>query len=92
MPAQRQMFDLTFLVKPNPNNGVFVLDINQSTSTELQIDIFDITGKRVYAQSHAKFGTAFSHTFDVNHLAAGVYQLKVTDGYLFGVKQLVIVR
>jgi len=85
-------FDLTFLVKPNPNNGVFVLDINQSTSTELQIDIFDITGKRVYAQSHAKFGTAFSHTFDVNHLAAGVYQLKVTDGYLFGVKQLVIVR
>jgi hypothetical protein len=60
-------------VYPNPSNGRFFLKFAQSTAlSEVNIDVFNIQGQRVFSQQNAT-------SIDLSHLANGVYYLQLVS-------------
>ena len=84
--------NLFFKVQPNPTLGLFSIILNQPTQKSLDISIFDALGKEVYGERSSKTSSYFQHLIDINHLATGVYFLKVTDGILVGNQQIIIIE
>jgi hypothetical protein len=67
-------------VYPNPNNGVFVLELSFITQGA-SIMITDVEGKVVATKTIAKDATPVA-TFDLSALARGMYLIQVRDGEL----------
>ncbi|MCU0435358.1 MAG: T9SS type A sorting domain-containing protein [Bacteroidia bacterium] len=78
-------------VVPNPNNGVFAVNITPAQTQETcVIQVFDLTGKQVHSQT--LFGSEMiSTSVDLSTLGAGIYMLRVTNGD-FAYTQKVIVN
>ncbi|MEZ4826987.1 MAG: PKD domain-containing protein [Bacteroidia bacterium] len=66
-------------VYPNPNTGQFSVDISLENGDRVEMEVFDISGKRVLRKS---LGYIFTHTENVslNNSAKGLYLLKLTVG------------
>jgi len=79
-------------IYPNPNNGNFVIEVNNNTKQAIQI--YDITGRLVLSQkptaNSAKEGNSI--TVDASGLPAGIYNASVTSSMGVVNKRLVIVR
>jgi Secretion system C-terminal sorting domain len=94
--------DPKITLSPNPTNGVFEITLNAASaaadrySTEIIIQITDVTGRVVAQQSLSQAGLTFSTQFDLSHCAPGVYFGRVDpiaigcgDGQVNGFKVLV---
>ncbi len=68
---------------PNPNNGVFTLDINNEVA---DVQIVDVLGNEVYAAKHTK-GTT---TLNLSDVASGVYFIKVNSNNVKTTHRLII--
>lgn len=66
---------------PNPSNGL----LNISTQMTLDVEIYDVTGKRVFIQNDVTAET----TMDVSALKSGVYFVKMKGDNLEQVQRLV---
>ena len=75
-------------VYPNPNNGQFVLAIDQSAA-QMDVQILNVQGRIIYAE-HIKDYMAGKKQFNLGELAKGVYMLKVSTENGSTVKRLVI--
>jgi hypothetical protein len=62
-------------VKPNPNNGSFIIELrsNEISSDELEIKVFDLTGKIVL---HAFSQTAIT-AIELKNMPVGLYNLQI---------------
>jgi Secretion system C-terminal sorting domain len=73
-------------LSPNPTNGIFVVTLNALTSSEIKIQITDVTGRIVAQQTAAHAGAEGKITvpFDLSHCAPGVYfgRVECGDGVL----------
>lgn len=65
-------------IYPNPSTGVFVVEISSITE-EATISITDLQG-RIVAERSINDSEAATATFDLSHLASGLYLIKVKDG------------
>ena len=77
-------FELSFNLFPNPTQDQLSIELNQSTEQKLSFQIFDITGKLVQAVQFSKNNTYLKEQVDVSRLAAGSYEVLLSDGELFG--------
>ncbi|MBI3234596.1 MAG: lamin tail domain-containing protein, partial [Bacteroidetes bacterium] len=71
--------DITELSKglklyPNPNHGIFTLELASTIQAE-QLEIYNLLGEKVYT---AKLQSHFQ-IIDLQHLAQGIYTLRVTE-------------
>lgn len=57
---------------PNPNNGIFIIDINENTN-ETDIDIFNTTGQKVYTNK------IIEPQLYLTELPSGVYDLQLKN-------------
>jgi hypothetical protein len=66
---------------PNPASDAFVLSINAAIRSEVNIIIYDVTGKEVIAVTHNAKVEEGSNKFNVNttHLSAGIYFVSITS-------------
>jgi uncharacterized repeat protein (TIGR01451 family) len=62
-------------VYPNPNNGIFHINMLEKSTNEKTMELTNIVGEKVWSQK-TKSNTA---TIDINHLPKGLYILNVTD-------------
>jgi PKD repeat protein len=62
---------------PNPNNGLFTLDITSGIVSEVKITVYNILGNVVYAESGVRFNGTLHKNLDLAGLAKGVYRLTV---------------
>jgi len=70
---------LSIGIYPNPNSGMFVLEIEMKSKTELQIQLTNITGQIIYSESVV--ASFYKKDIDLSGYAKGVYALKVVgDG------------
>jgi hypothetical protein len=79
-------------LSPNPNNGIFAIDITLSAPLQGRLLVFDILGRRVWQQ--AVQWPAGQHHFDIqlSGLAPGAYRLVVeAEGRMYR-KGFVVVR
>lgn len=70
---------------PNPNNGLFYIDIGNFKNAE--ISIYDSLGKLVYIKSSTKIKT---NEVQISNYSAGVYIVKVTEEGKTATRKLVI--
>ncbi|GIV43190.1 MAG: hypothetical protein KatS3mg035_0313 [Bacteroidia bacterium] len=72
----------TLNVYPNPNNGRFVISATLSQMNNVQMELFNSIGQKVYSQS---FGEVINlkSPIEIQNLSSGVYHLKLTskEGY-----------
>jgi SprB repeat/Secretion system C-terminal sorting domain len=73
------------LISPNPTDGAFVIDISLEETRALQVNIFDVLGRKLLSEdlglhNSGRFG------FDLTDASAGVYFVKVLlgDGVFVG--------
>lgn len=72
-----------FTIYPNPSTGLVILKTPALTA---QVNVFDINGKKVFAQTTASFETQV----DLSNLANGIYQLNiVSDNQSFNHKIMI---
>jgi hypothetical protein len=67
--------ELDFSVFPNPSNDILILQVNGLNKSDLNAELFDITGKSVIKNKLLQ-GSTISF-FDVSTLYSGIYFLKV---------------
>lgn len=67
----------TFLVAPNPAAGDFRVDMMINKTTELQLVLMDLTGRRLKTVNTTAMPGATTVKFEDMSLPAGIYQLRV---------------
>jgi hypothetical protein len=70
--------DLNSLVSiyPNPNNGVFELNLNAGRTVRGEINVVDVNGRKVFAQAIEANGV-YKTTIDLSAYAKGLYTLQL---------------
>ena len=74
--------DHEMVVYPNPNSGIFSLDLCEG---QWQVSVYDVAGRKVF--ENAKFTEG---QIDLRHCEKGVYFVKATDGLNEMVKKIVV--
>jgi hypothetical protein len=70
--------NLSIRIMPNPNKGVFFLELEAQGKQEYQIQIFDALGKEIYNQN-IEFDNYKKLKIDLDSQPSGVYQLRIVS-------------
>lgn len=89
-PLGTEEFELKdFTLYPNPNNGSFTVKFISESSNNVDINVYDISGRQVYMKSFSNTGN-FNQNIELNDVQAGVYMVSVTDGSQKIMKKIII--
>jgi len=80
----------TFMVYPNPSEGVFNLSLQSNNDAKLQVQLFDMRGRLVQNDSFNQSDAIINTTLDYQSIEVGIYLLKVSKGDQIGVQQIII--
>ncbi|MEL6844475.1 MAG: T9SS type A sorting domain-containing protein, partial [Bacteroidota bacterium] len=76
---------------PNPNNGLFTLEVDELTEGELAlVFVLDVMGREVARQAIMPTAGQIQMDIDLTNEAAGTYIIKVGSGNKLGTKQVVV--
>jgi PKD repeat protein len=75
---------------PNPNNGSFYLEIEAAPTKVLQVQLYDIIGRKMMNEQFDFNSGQLSHRFEMTHLAAGTYVLQLVIGDDVLVRKVVV--
>jgi len=73
-------------IYPNPNNGNFVINTNNTLSNNAFVEIYTITGQRVYKSEI----NSSNHNINLSSNSAGVYLVRIIDGSKILNKKIII--
>lgn len=79
----------TISVYPNPSSGIFKLNIGDNKSRDIKLNVFNMTGAKVYSNENFEEGEKV-HAIDLSRQPAGVYFFEVTTPTSQTVRRLVI--
>lgn len=68
-----------FALFPNPNNGNFNLQFNSNSGRDINVDVYDISGKLVFENKYDAT-SRFDKQIALNNVTTGIYIMKVNDG------------
>ena len=84
----------TFGIYPNPTKEDkkvnILLDVKEAASKSGNVEIFDLSGKRVFETSIANQSGFSAQEVDLNRLNSGVYLVKITYGGQTETKKLIV--
>jgi hypothetical protein len=69
-----------FQLYPNPNTGLFSIEMNFSSSQSLCIHLYNLMGTECYFSAEGVINGIFNKKFDLTYLSPGTYFLKVVHG------------
>ncbi|MDP5093207.1 MAG: M12 family metallo-peptidase, partial [Polaribacter sp.] len=69
-----------FNLFPNPTKGTFQVQFDTTTSSNIKIQLFDITGRFVGQKSFKNTSSYFSQKIEFNQLSSGLYLVKIKNG------------
>ncbi|MBI5539320.1 MAG: T9SS type A sorting domain-containing protein, partial [Bacteroidia bacterium] len=67
-------------VFPNPSNGQFNIKYSSNTGNSFEVKIISVTGEVVSSIEYTKTSTSMIIPVNIEKLAKGIYQIKVTNG------------
>lgn len=82
--------EIALAVCPNPNRGEFNLQFEVKVKRDLQIDLINLLGQKVYQRAQPGFIGKYSQEVNVGKLLPGVYFLKIQHGTSIYVKKVLI--
>lgn len=77
---------------PNPNNGVFNVQIENLVTNDLTMEIIDQTGRTIQTQSIGAVNGSHTQAFDVSQLETGVYTVRLTSNGKTSLMRFVVNR
>jgi subtilisin-like proprotein convertase family protein len=78
-----------FAIFPNPNKGEFTVKLNSNSGNDINIDIFDIRGRRIFNNSYTN-GSDFNQTINLNNAKSGMYLVTISDGTNKTTKKIIV--
>ena len=75
---------------PNPANDVLNVNLLFATSKDVQVELFDLSGKIATTQENTTAVSPTHHKLDVSGLEKGIYILKVTNGDTVSTRKVTI--
>jgi len=78
-----------FEIYPNPNKGVFNVEMNTMFESEVDIIVYDIRGRRVYNR-HYESSYNFKEEIKMNSVQSGLYFIEVNNGSRKIVKKIIV--
>jgi hypothetical protein len=87
--VEENALNSTLNVYPNPNSGVFTVNVTNPEATDMTIELVGINGQVVYRN---EVKAAYSHNEEINasSFAKGVYYLKLNDGKGVKIEKVVV--
>ena len=79
----------TFLIYPNPNYGTFTIKTNSLTENDIDVFIFDITGREVFKKCYTNTNR-LDEEIILNSVQRGVYLIKINSGKQTEIKKIII--
>ncbi|MBI1835730.1 MAG: T9SS type A sorting domain-containing protein [Flavobacteriia bacterium] len=76
-------------VFPNPNNGIFNIEINGFIENEANLEVFDIMGRKILTQSMNATALFAESEVDITNAPSGAYIVKITTGESVYTKQFI---
>ena len=70
---------LSINIYPNPNNGNFILSIENAGNKAISLSIFDISGRNVFNEKFVN-RSVLNENINVSSLESGIYLVKISDG------------
>ena len=74
---------------PNPSNGLYRLQFELPARGDLNVDVHDAKGERVYQERIIGFKGRYERMLDLSDLATGNYYLVITQGGKSAAQKLV---
>ncbi len=65
---------------PNPNTGEFIIEMNITKATDLEIKLLNVIGQVIYTEKLNKYVGAYQKSIDVGEYAKGIYNLQLISG------------
>ncbi|MFK7783284.1 T9SS type A sorting domain-containing protein [Psychroserpens sp.] len=78
-----------FVIFPNPNKGEFTIKLNSNSGNDIEVDVYDIRGRRIFENSYTN-SSDFSQQIQLNNVQAGMYLVTVNDGNNKVTKRIVV--
>ncbi|NJM79545.1 MAG: T9SS type A sorting domain-containing protein, partial [Flavobacterium sp.] len=78
-----------FALFPNPNKGSFTVKFLSETSSNIDINIHDISGRQVYKKSFVNNGT-FNQNIELNNVQKGIYLVSIQEDDKKTVKRIIV--
>ncbi len=68
------------IIFPNPTNGILTVEIDNLIETKIEIEIINILGEKIYAQSFNNHSSTFQNQIDINDFSNGIYFVQLING------------
>ncbi len=78
--VQRELETNDMMIYPNPNNGVFTIQFDQTEKVKTKVEVIDAQGKAVFADKLGKFSGNYKKEIDLKKFGSGMYTIKVEQG------------
>jgi subtilisin-like proprotein convertase family protein len=85
--TQFELDNLT--IAPNPNSGNFNVKFDSTSDKDIQIDVYDISGRQIFAKSYPN-QSVFNQNIQLDQVQSGVYLVTIQDGNQKSVRKMVI--
>lgn len=82
---------LDLSIWPNPGNGWFILRLSGTQAPVARTEVFDVSGKALYTGEFETY-EGNQTSFDLSHLPAGCYLVRVISGPYWGSARLIITK
>jgi len=82
--------EITLLIAPNPNNGLFTVTVKSPEQIRLQLSLMNALGQTVYEDQPVTVSGSSSRTIDLRKNAPGIYTLLIKAGEMTISRKIVI--
>ncbi len=69
-----------FKLFPNPSNGMITVSFDVESSNDVNIELFDIRGRKIKSSAFKVSGNTFSKALNYQSVAKGLYIVKIKNG------------
>ena len=79
-------------VFPNPNSGDFELSFDQPFTSEVTIELLDLSGRSIWMDKQDEFSGPYNHRFSRSDLSSGTYLLRINNHDGMITKRVIITK
>ncbi len=78
-----------FALYPNPNNGSFKISFIPETNDDIEIAVYDISGRKIFDNKFQNSGV-FNQESQLNTISSGIYSVTIQNGENKVVRKIVV--
>jgi len=80
----------SFTIFPNPNGGIFEVDLNVIEPSGYKLNVYNAIGKLVLTESIPSFNGSYHQTIDLSGFGSGIYMISISNSDQVTVKKVVV--